>query len=100
MRKICLLSLFAAAMLPSRANVRLPNVLSSNMVLQQRSQTNLWGWCEPGEKIKIVASWNDRVDSVQGTRDGRWKFTLPTPVAGGPYTITIKGWNTVILENI
>ncbi|HEY4336500.1 MAG TPA: sialate O-acetylesterase [Puia sp.] len=100
MRKIFLLSLFAAATLSSRANVRLPNVLSSNMVLQQRSQTNLWGWCEPGEKIRIVASWNDQVDSVQGTRDGRWKITLPTPAAGGPYTITIKGWNTVILENI
>jgi sialate O-acetylesterase len=37
---------------------------------------------------------------VRGTRDGRWKLTLPTPAAGGPYTITIKGWNTVVLDNI
>jgi len=100
MRKLCLLAALVAGMLSARANVRLPNVLSSNMVLQQRSQTNLWGWCEPGEKIRVVASWNDKVDSVQGSRDGRWKIPLPTPAAGGPYTITIKGQNTVILENI
>lgn len=100
MRKPFLLALIAFAFLSARANVRLPNVLSSNMVLQQRSQVELWGWCDPTEKIKIVASWNDKPDSVVGSRDGRWKLTLPTPAAGGPYTITIRGWNTVILENI
>jgi sialate O-acetylesterase len=100
MRKLCLLALAITGIIAARANVRLPNVLSSNMVLQQRSQANLWGWCEPGEKIKIVASWNDKVDSVTGSRDGRWKFTLPTPAAGGPYTITIKGQNLITLGNI
>jgi len=100
MRKLCLLILAAVFVLSSRANLRLPNVLSSNMVLQQRSQVDLWGWCDPGEKIRIVASWNDKVDSVTGTRDGRWKITLPTPAAGGPYVITFKGWNTVVLDNI
>src|SRR5882724_2385270 len=98
MRRLCLLILTAIGAISGYANIRLPNVLSSNMVLQQRSQVSLWGWCDPGEKIKIVASWNDRVDSVTGTRDGRWKLTLPTPTAGGPYTITFKGWNTVLLD--
>src|SRR5258708_1866113 len=100
MRKLCLLAGILFGFLCSRANVRLPNVLSSNMVLQQKSQVKLWGWCEPGEKIRIVASWDDKVDSVKGTRDGHWMITLPTPAAGGPYTITIKGWNTIVLENI
>ncbi|HEY4107441.1 sialate O-acetylesterase [Puia sp.] len=100
MRKLCLLVFAALGVLPGEANVRLPHVLSSNMVLQQRSQADLWGWCEPGEKIRIVASWNSKVDSVQGSRDGRWKMTLATPAAGGPYTITIKGENTVVLDNI
>ena len=100
MKMLPLLALLVFGMTNAHANVRLPSVLSSNMVLQQRSQSYLWGWCEPGEKIRIVASWNDKVDSVQGTRDGRWKLSLPTPGAGGPYTITIKGWNTITLENV
>ena len=100
MRHYCLLALLASTTLCSLANVRLPNVLSSNMVLQQRSQVNLWGWCEPGEKIAITASWDRQTDSVKGTRDGNWRLTLPTPAAGGPYTISIKGQNTIVLDNI
>lgn len=83
-----------------RAEVRLPAVLSSNMVLQQRSHANLWGWCEPGEKVIITASWDGRADSVKGDRDGRWKVQVGTPAAGGPYTVTIKGGNTIVLDNI
>jgi len=100
MKKICLFFPLLSVIVICRANVRLPNVLSSNMVLQQRSQVNLWGWCEPGEKIKITASWDHRVDSVTGTRDGNWRLALATPAAGGPYTISISGWNTVVLDNI
>jgi len=100
MRKITMFVLLAVSTLPIRAEIRLPNILSSNMVLQQRSQVSLWGWCDPGEKIKIAASWNDKVDSVTGTRDGRWQLTVQTPAAGGPYSIAFHGWNTVVLDNI
>lgn len=99
MRFFCLLSLLATALF-CHANVRLPNILSSNMVLQQRSQVNLWGWSEPGEKIAVTASWDHLTDSVTGTRDGKWRLTLSTPAAGGPYTITIKGQNGIVLDNI
>ena len=100
MRNYSLLFLFLSVVVTSRANVRLPRVLASNMVLQQRSEVNLWGWCEPGEKIKVSASWSHEVDSVTGTRDGNWRLTVATPAAGGPYTISISGWNTIQLENI
>ena len=83
-----------------RAEVRLPSVLSGNMVLQQQSRANLWGWCEPGEKVVVTAGWDGQVDSVKGDRDGRWKLQVATPSAGGPYSITIKGSNTIVLENI
>ncbi|MBV7530948.1 sialate O-acetylesterase [Chitinophaga sp. sic0106] len=82
------------------ANIRLPNVLSSNMVLQQKSTVKLWGWADPTEKIIISTSWNNRSDTVYGTRDATFMATIPTPAAGGPYTITFKGNNTVTLENV
>jgi sialate O-acetylesterase len=84
----------------SFANVRLPAVLSDNMVLQQHSTTKLWGWCEPGEKIFITPSWSNGRDSVQGSRDGRWQISQATLGAGGPYTITIRGYNTITLKNV
>lgn len=80
--------------------IRLPAVIASNMVLQQQSATTLWGWADPGEKIIITTSWNNAVDSVITTGDANWKMKINTPSAGGPYTITLKGWTTVVLENI
>jgi sialate O-acetylesterase len=82
------------------ANVRLPSILSSNMVLQQQSTAKLWGWCDAREKIYVLTSWNNRTDSVTGTRDANWQISVPTPAAGGPFTITIRGNNTLVLENV
>jgi sialate O-acetylesterase len=94
---LCLV-VFAANI--SLANVRLPAVIADNMVLQQQSSAKLWGWSEPEEKIYITTSWNNRTDSVKGTRDGNWLLALPTPAAGGPYTILIKGHNTIELKGV
>ncbi|HRQ49196.1 MAG TPA: sialate O-acetylesterase [Agriterribacter sp.] len=82
------------------ANIRLPGVLSNNMVLQQQSTVNLWGWSAPGEKIFITTSWSTITDSTMASGDAKWDIAVKTPAAGGPYTITFKGNNTVVLHNI
>ncbi|HEY6502622.1 MAG TPA: sialate O-acetylesterase [Chitinophagaceae bacterium] len=83
------------------AIIRLPPIMSSNMVLQQNSQATLWGWSDPSERFTIVCSWKTTVDSVQAPNSGKWKAKISTPSAGGPYTITIKSRiNTIVLENI
>ena len=105
----CLLPLLLLLLLTGTgvfANVRLPAVLSDNMILQQRSTAKLWGWCEPGEKIYVTPSWASEIDSVKGTRDGNWQLPLSTPAAGGPYTIQIwtgsaaRRSNTIVLKNV
>jgi sialate O-acetylesterase len=100
MRKLFLSLLAISCAVCTKAEVRLPNVLSSNMVLQQQSTAKLWGWCEAGERIAVTTSWNGQVDSARGTRDGKWSLFVKTPAAGGPYTIHIKGANTIDLDNI
>ncbi len=100
MRKSCLLILSLFALTCVRAAVRLPAVLTSNMVLQQQSNVKFWGWSDPGERIFITTSWDQRTDSVIGTRDGKWQLLLPTPAAGGPYTIEVKASNRIVLENV
>ncbi len=84
----------------SFANVRLPNVISNNMVLQQQSNARLWGWAEPGEKIMITTSWDNKTDSVTANRNAEWQMNVTTPKAGGPYIVTLKGYNTIELHNV
>lgn len=85
---------------PALSNIRLPSVLSSNMVLQQQSVVRLWGWADPGEGVFITTSWSGKTDSVWGSRGATWELLVQAPVAGGPYTITFKGRNEIVLNNI
>ena len=80
--------------------IRLPNVLSSNMVLQRNATVQLWGWASPGEKIKVFIPWSNTTDSVVTTRDATWNLSVKTPAAGGPYTITLQSRNIIRLENV
>jgi sialate O-acetylesterase len=82
------------------ANIRLPALIASDMVLQQQSTLAVWGWADPAEKVYITTSWNNKLDSTVTTGDANWKMNITTPAAGGPYTITVKGWNTIVLENV
>lgn len=92
-----ILLLFTLAL---QANIRLPNILSSNMVLQQKSTTKLWGWASPSEKIKITTSWNNKTIDVTADGNARWQLDLKTPQAGGPYTIVFQGGNKIVLESV
>jgi len=35
----------------ARADVRLPNLFSDNMVLQQQTKVPVWGWADEGEEV-------------------------------------------------
>ncbi len=82
------------------ANIRLPAVINNNMVLQQQSSVKIWGWGAPSEKVFITTSWSHKTDSAVSSRDGKWEASLQTPAAGGPYTITFKGSNEIVLNNV
>ena len=82
------------------ANVTLPNIISDNMVLQRNSEVSIWGWANPGEEIKIVSSWNQQEYTVKTNNQANWQIKIKTSDAGGPYTISIKGYNEIVLKNI
>lgn len=82
------------------ANVSLPNIFSDNMVLQRNSEVKIWGWANPKEEIKLVSSWNNQEYKTVATNQAKWELTIKTSEAGGPFTISIKGYNEVILKNI
>ncbi len=83
------------------ARIILPSVFSDNMVLQQNSKVAIWGWSDPGETVKIVASWNssDTV-KVKADNSSEWKTAINTIGAGGPYSVKIIGNGGVELKNV
>jgi len=82
------------------AEVRLPAIIGSNMVLQQKSEVKLWGWCSPTEKITVMVDWDTTVYRTAGLRTAKWSVKIKTPAAGGPYKIIINGSNAIVLENV
>ena len=82
------------------AEVRLPAVIGDHMVLQQQSEVKLWGWCDPNEKIKVSSGWDTATYNTVGIADGKWMLSIKTPVAGGPYNITINGNNKLVIEDV
>ena len=100
MKKLLFLFLFFVSTLLTLAEVRLPAILGSHMVLQQQSKVKIWGWSAPAEKIIITVSWDNSTYEIKGSRGARWLTEITTPQAGGPYTIKIKGTNEIILEDV
>lgn len=92
----------AAFFLPifSFADVRLPAVISNHMVLQQKAEVRIWGWCEPGEQVRVKASWDTATYTSNGSERATWSVLIKTPSAGGPHTITITGYNKIVLEDV
>lgn len=82
------------------AQIRLPGIISDNMVLKQKSNIPLWGWEKPNKTVIINTSWDNKKYTINTTSDGEWKTYIKTPSAGGPYTITIDGTNSISLKNI
>jgi sialate O-acetylesterase len=102
MKKNCLLIVIVSFFsLHSSAQIKLPDIISDSMVLQQSSDAPIWGWASAGEKIEVNGSWSKN-SAVQTTanKDGKWIVKIKAPVAGGPYDLTIKGNQTTTLHGI
>ena len=80
--------------------IRLPNILSNGVVLQQKSDIQLWGWASPNEKVSIWPSWQKDSIHVRANPDGKWLITLHTPSSGGPYTIDFDAHNHIRLTDV
>ncbi|MFY9152184.1 MAG: sialate O-acetylesterase [Prolixibacteraceae bacterium] len=82
------------------ARIVLPSVFSDNMVLQQNSKVAIWGWAGAAEKVQIVTSWNNDTVVAIADNSSKWKATLQTIGAGGPYSIRIIGNEKIELKNV
>ncbi|MDR3188674.1 MAG: beta galactosidase jelly roll domain-containing protein [Prevotellaceae bacterium] len=88
--------LLCAALLP--AQVRLPQLVSDNLMLQRDAPATLWGWASPGEAVSVALQKSTYAAVADG--DGRWEVQLPPQKAGGPYDVTVRASNTVVIRNV
>jgi len=86
---------------PVNAEVKLPVIVSSNMVLQRNTTVILWGWADAREKIAIEASWLDEPLNVEADKEGNWRTEVKTTNSKTPQTIKIKSKTSdIALNNI
>jgi len=100
--KPALLSIFLFVLLPHclLATVQLPSFFSDGMVLQQQTNAAIWGWAKPSATVKVSTSWNKKMYAATADSKGKWSVKVATPVASGPYTITISDGEPLIIKNI
>jgi len=86
----------------SKAEITLPYFFGENMVLQQNAQTPVWGKAAPNTTLKIKTSWNNYTYTAKAGDDGKWKVSVQTPSAGGPYVLvfTESDQLSIILNNV
>jgi sialate O-acetylesterase len=81
-----------------RADVKLPSVLSDGLVLQQGMKVNIWGTADPGERVTVTLG-NQQASGVADSV-GQWNVKLGPLNAGGPFTMTFAGKNTITLHDV
>jgi len=100
MKKICSsVFIMLAVTISSFANVRLPKIFGDNMVLQRNKQIPVWGWADAGEQVTIQFN-KQEAKTVKADASGKWMLMLEPEKAGGPYTLIVKGNNTVTYNNV
>ncbi|MDG1358488.1 MAG: 9-O-acetylesterase, partial [Akkermansiaceae bacterium] len=85
--------------LTSLADVTPAALFTDHMVIQRDTEAPVWGSADAGEKVTVTASWGATV-SATADDAGKWKVALKTPAAGGPHTITLKGNNSIKINNV
>ena len=83
-----------------QAKVVLPTLFADHMVLQQQTEARFWGTATPGKKVTIRPSWSSQTITATADAEGRWEAAVPTPEAGGPYTIDLSDGERLTLNDV
>lgn len=80
------------------ADVKLPAIISDNMILQQDTKANVWGWADPGEVVKVTLG--DKSASTKADPKGHWSVKLDDLDPASGKEMTVAGTNTITIKNV
>jgi sialate O-acetylesterase len=99
-RKFLLAVLCMISTISAHALITLPEVITNNMVLQQKEINTFWGKSNAGTTVMMVTSWDKKKYQRVADAAGNWKIKFKTPSAGGPYTISLNDGALLTLKNV
>lgn len=80
------------------AEVKLPNIFTDHMVLQQGQANKIWGKGKAGEKVTVSIG-DHKVETVTDD-SGNWTTKIPELKVGGPYVLKVTGENTIEIKDV
>lgn len=100
--KLSLLPLLATSM--SDAELKLAQVFSDHMVLQQNAPIRVWGWADPGASVQVNLTDLKRAAATKTKAgpDGKWMVNLaPQNYQGKTWTLSVvSGEEKVALKDL
>lgn len=86
-----------ALALHASADIKQNAIFTDHMVLQRDIGANVFGTGDENEKVTVTI---DGKSASAVTKGGKWLVTLPPMKAGGPYTLTVSGENTITTKDV
>jgi len=74
------------------------NIFSDNMVLQRDKPISVWGKATPNSNF--IIQFKEQEFIVHSNADSSWKVNLKAEKAGGPFTLSIIGKDTISFKNV
>src|ERR1043165_6717043 len=78
---------FALSAYAARAEVRLHNLFSDHMVLQQGTSVPVWGWADDGERVTVEFAGQKASTTAKG---GKWMVKLKNLKTGPARTLKVS----------
>ncbi len=80
------------------ADVSLPALFSDHMVLQRDRTAPVWGRAEPSEPVSVSIAGQTKTTTAGA--DGKWRVNLDKLQTSEPTTLTVKGKNTLTIQDV
>lgn len=85
------------------AQLKLADIFTSRMVIQQQATLDIRGWATPGSTVRVTCSWDEsRLLSSVADAAGKWQTSVQTPVASlNPVDISVvSDQDSILLTDI
>jgi sialate O-acetylesterase len=98
MRRLLAVVIVLASASLVHAEIKLSAILSDGMVVQRGIPVHLWGMADSDETV--MAEFRGEKRSAKADSLGRWNLYMSPGAAGGPFSLTISGKNTIIFKDV
>lgn len=99
MKKASIVTLLLGTVAVSHADVVLPQVMGSKMILQRGVAAPVWGWADQGEAVTVEFAGQSK--TAKPDASGKWMVKLdPLTASAESRVMTIRGENEIKLKDV